>query len=168
MSKAQPHSDQTPEEVEDRIWELSKKIDICMFTTWDGERQRARPLSARVDRDKHAIYFLVDQDGHKNGQIERFPIVTMTWTDSGGHKYVTMTGEATVANDRALIKDLWSNFDKAWWEDENDPSIRVLTVIPDDGELWDSPNQLVASTKMLVAAVTGASPDFGDNAKVQL
>jgi general stress protein 26 len=161
-------SDLTPDQVEDRIWELAKKIDICMFTTWDGENQRSRPLSARVFREQHAIYFLVDQEGHKNGEIERFPTVSLAWVDSGGHKYVVIAGKAQVSNDRAKIKELWTSFDKAWWEDETDPAIRVLTVTPTDGELWDSPNQLVASAKMLVAAVTGAAPDFGDNAKVGL
>lgn len=169
MAKQHPNdSDLTPAEVEDRVWELAKKIDICMFTTWDGERQRARPLSARVFRDEHRIYFLVDAEGHKNIQIEKFPTVTLTFTDSGGHKYVAITGQASVSNDRAKIAELWSKFDKAWWEDETDPSIRLLTVSPEDAELWDSPNQLVASALMLTAALTGAAPKFGDNAKVSL
>ena len=34
-------------------------------------------------------------------------------------------------------------------------------------ELWDSPGRLVALATMLTAAVTGARPDFGDNATVQ-
>ena len=168
MAKEQQQTDKSPQEIEDRIWELAKKIDICMFTTWDGEKQRARPLSARVKRDEHAIYFLVDEQGHKNEQVEQFPIVTLTFTDGAGHKYVAVTGEAEVSNDRAKIKELWTEFDKAWWEDENDPSIRLLTVIPDDAELWDGPTGPVATVKMLLAAVTGATPDFGDNAKVDL
>ena len=168
MAKEQQQTDKSPQEIEDRIWELAKKIDICMFTTWDGEKQWARPLSARVNRDDHAIYFLVDEEGQKNGQIARFPIVTLTFTDSGGYKYISITGNADVSNDRAKIKDLWTDFDKAWWDDENDPSIRLLKVVPDDAELWDSPNKAVATVKMFVAAVTGAKPDFGDNAKVDL
>jgi general stress protein 26 len=168
MAKEQQHTDMTPDEVEDRVWELAKKIDICMFTTWDGERQRARPLSARVFREEHALYFLVDIEGHKNHQVDEFPTVTLTFTDSGGHKYVAITGQASVSDNRAKITELWSAFDKAWWDDANDPAIRLITVTPEDAELWDSPNQLVAATKMLVSAVTGAKPDFGDNAKVQL
>lgn len=64
-------TDLTPEEARDRVWELSEKIKICMFVTWDGERQRARPLAANVDRDEHAIYFLTDVTGLKDDQIER-------------------------------------------------------------------------------------------------
>ncbi len=168
---AKEHADdnpKTPAEVQDRIWELAEKIDICMFTTWDGERQRSRPLSARVRRDEHAIYFLVDVEGEKSHQIEQFPLVSCAWVDSGGHKYAVISGPAEFSNDREKIASLWTNFDKAWWEDAQDPSIRLISFTPEDGELWDSPNRAVALTKMAFAIVTGAAPKMGDNAKVQL
>jgi general stress protein 26 len=169
MAKEHPDDNKmTPAEVQDRIWELAKKIDICMFTTWDGKQQQSRPLSARVFRDEHAIYFLVDVEGHKNQEIERFPTVSCAWVDSSGHKYVVVSGEASVSNNRAKITELWSDWDKAWWDDANDPSIRLLTVVPANGELWDSPNRLVSTAKMALAAVTGAPPKMGDNAEVRL
>ncbi|GHE80490.1 hypothetical protein GCM10019059_43370 [Camelimonas fluminis] len=58
--------------------------------------------------------------------------------------------------------------DKAWWEDQTDPSIRLITVTPERGEIWDSPGRLVSAAKMLVAAVTGSTPDMGANAEVKL
>ena len=157
-----------PGEAIDRIWELAEKIDICMFTTWDGRQQRSRPMSARVRRAENAIYFLTDLEGHKLTEIEQFPHVSRAWADNGGHKYAVIAGEAEVLNDRALIAELWESFDKAWWDDASDPRIRLLRVTPDDGEVWDSPNMLVATAKMLVAAATGAKPDMGDTAKVRM
>ena len=168
MAKDHHDNDMTPAEVEDRIWELADKIDICMFTTWNGEKQHSRPLAARPDRDAHAIYFLVDAEGGKNWEIEKFPAVSIAFADNGGHKYAVISGTARLSNDRAKIKDLWTDFDKAWWDDENDPSIRLLTVTPDEGELWDSPNAIVVGAKMLAAAVSGGKPDMGENARVQL
>ena len=164
----QQDSDLTPAEVIDRIWELAKKIDFCMFVTWDGEHQQARPLSSRVFRDEHAIYFLVSAEGHKNAQVEEFPTVNLSYADIGNMKYVSITGTAAITNDRAKITDLWSAFDKAWWDDENDPDIRLLTVTPERAELWDSPGKLVAFATMLTSAVTGAKLEFGDNATVKL
>lgn len=157
-----------PEEVRDRIWELAKKIDICMFTTWDGEEQHSRPLSARVNRDEHAVYFLVDIEGEKNDQIEHYPTVSCAWADNGHYKYVVMSGEARVSNDRAMITEVWNETDKAWWDAATDPSIRLITFSPKDGELWDSPGKAVALVTMVVAAVTGKAKEMGDNAKVQL
>jgi general stress protein 26 len=164
----QQETDKTPAEVEDRIWELARKIDFCMFVSWDGERQQARPLSSRVERDEHAIYFLVSATGTKNEQIAQYPVVNLAYADTGGMKYLSISGSAAISNDRAKIKDLWSDFDKARWEDENDPDIRLLTVTPETGELWDSPGKAVAFATMVAAAITGAKADFGDNATVRM
>ncbi len=150
----------------DQIWDLAKSIDICMFVNWDGSAQRARPLSARPNRDEGRIYFLVDQSGAKDEQIERFPIVTMTFADNHAHDYVVITGKAIVSSDRAKIAEIWTSFDKAWWDDASDPSIRLITVEPGDAELWKGPNRVIAGAKMLASAVTGAKPEFGDNVKV--
>lgn len=164
----QQQTDKSPAEIEDRVWELAEKIDFCMFVTWDGHRQQARPLSSRVRRDEHAIYFLVSAEGHKNEQIEAFPVVNLSYADTKGMNYVSISGTASVSNDRARIADLWSDFDKAWWDDESDPDIRLITVVPERAELWDSPGRLIAFATMLTAAVTGAKTDFGDNATVRM
>lgn len=164
----QQQTDLSPAEVADRIWELADKIDFCMFDTWDGAHQQSRPLSSRVRRDEHAIYFLVSATGHKNGQIEAYPEVNLAYADKSKMDFVSISGQAEVLNDRAKIKDLWSDFDKAWWDSADDPDIRLIKVSPERGELWDSPGRLIALTTMLTAAVTGAKPDFGDNATTRL
>nr|WP_292770465.1 pyridoxamine 5'-phosphate oxidase family protein [Mesorhizobium sp.] len=158
----------TAEEARDRAWELAEKINICMFVTWDGERQRARPLAANVIRDEHAIYFLTDVNGLKDDQIEKFPIVTMAFSDNSAYKFVSITGEATVTNDRAKITELWTPDNKAFWDSKDDPDIRLITVKPDDAEVWDSPGKIVSAVKMLTAAVTGAKMELGNNRKVTM
>jgi general stress protein 26 len=151
-----------------RVWELAEKIGTCMFVTWDGERQRARPLAAIVRRLENAVYFLTDITGQKDEQIEHFPTVTLAFADLGANKYLAMTGMASISNDRAKIADLWSPFAKAWWDSPDDPSIRVITFTPEDAELWDSPGKLVSTVVMLAAAVMGSRPNVGENAKVEL
>jgi general stress protein 26 len=152
----------------ERIWELAKKIGVCMFITWDGGRSRSRPLQANVDREEHAIYFLTDVASHKDEQVEKFPTVTLAFADIPHSKYVSITGEAAITNDRAKIKELWSPFAQAWWDNAEDPSIRLIKVTPQDAELWDSPGRVVTAISMLAAAVTRRSPRIGENAKVKL
>ncbi|PBB65940.1 general stress protein [Mesorhizobium sp. WSM4312] len=158
----------TPAEATDRIWKLAEEIDVCMFVTWDGQYNRARPLSARASREENAIHFLVNDDSEKNKQLATYPKVTLAWSDSSHYKYVTISGSAVVTNDRKKITDLWEKTDAAWWDNADDPEIRLITVKPDEGELWDSPGLVVATTKMVFAAVTGSKPDVGDNVKVDL
>lgn len=152
----------------ERIWELAKRIGIAMFVTWDGKEQRARPLAASVEKDEGAIYFLTDVNGEKDQQIAEFPHVSVSFADHKHSKFVALSGKAAVSNDRAKIKELWNPFAKAWWDSPEDPAIRVIKVVPQDAELWDSPGRIVTTISMLAAAVTGRAPKIGENAKVVL
>jgi len=162
------HTDKSTGELQDRVWELAESIGTCMLTSWNGEHQRARPMAAYVKRDDHCVFFLTDAGSEKVKEIERYPSVTAAFADTGGNKYVAVTGDAAITDDRAKIKELWTPFAQAWWEGPEDPAIRLVTLNPDDAELWDSPNKLIATAVMLTAAVTGNRPKMGGNARVDI
>jgi len=168
-------------EIADKAWHLAEKIRIALVATWDGEQQRIRPLSASVDRDGDAIYFLIGVSGGTTlaeaigapaltlaQQVEKFPVVTLAFADHGSTDYVIFTGRAVISNDRAKINDLWTPFAKAWWDDADDPEIRLLTFTPESAEIWEGPNKLVATAIMLTAAMTGAKPPVGNHGAVSL
>jgi general stress protein 26 len=152
----------------DRVWELMNKIGFAMLVTSDGDRLRARPMSAYLKRDENAIYFLADARHHKDEEMARDPSVNLSFADAGSQKYVSLTGTATVGNDRAKIKELFSTPAKAWWNSADDPNIRVLKITPEDAEYWDSPGSVISYAKMAVAAVTGTRPEIGGNRKVAM
>ena len=64
--------------------------------------------------------------------------------------------------------ELWTPFAKAWRDGADDPEIRLLTFTPENAEIWEGPNQLIATAIMLTAAVTGAKPAVGDHGAVRL
>ena len=152
----------------DRTWDLMKKIGFAMLVTHDGDKLRARPMAAHVDRDANTIYFLTDSRRHKDEEIARNPNINLSFADASDQKYVSVTGTATVSNDRAKIRELFSMPAKAWWDSAEDPNIRVLKITPDDAEFWDSPGTVISYVKMAAAAVTGARPDIGTNRKVAI
>ncbi len=152
------------------VWELVQKIRFCMLVTHDRKagEMRARPMSAAVNPDDEAIYFLTDLRQLKDDEIEADPNVCLTFADTSGQKYVSITGIATLANDREKIAELWSAAALAWWDSKDDPNIRVLRVMPTQAEYWDGPGSIVTLVKMLTAAVTGGRPELGENRKVTL
>ncbi|MGA8076002.1 MAG: pyridoxamine 5'-phosphate oxidase family protein [Xanthobacteraceae bacterium] len=150
----------------DRVWDLMKKISICMFATWDGRELHARPMGAYVRREDDAVYFLSDARRHKDDEISRYSKVCLAFTDTGGQDYVSLSGHAEVSNDRGKIRELWGTPAKAWWDSADDPNIRVLKVTPAEAEYWDAPGKTVAYIKMAAAAMSGHRPDMGDNRKV--
>jgi general stress protein 26 len=152
----------------EKTWDLMKKIGFAMLVTHDGEKLRARPMAAYLDRDANTIFFLSDARRHKDEEIERNPNVNLSFADAGDMKFVSVSGTAAVSNDRAKIKELFSTPAKAWWDSAEDPNIRVLKFTPDEAEYWDSPGTVISYVKMAAAAVTGTRPDLGTNRKVAI
>ena len=152
----------------DRVWELMKKIGFAMLVTRDGDKLRSRPMSAYPEREENAIYFLTDARHHKDEEIARSASVNLSFADAGSQKYVSVSGNAAISNDRTKIKELFSTPAKAWWHSADDPNIRVVKVTPDDAEFWDAPGSVISYVKMAAAAVTNTRPDIGDNRKVAM
>ncbi len=150
----------------DRVWELMKKISICMLATWDGRELHARPMGAYVWREENAIYFLSDVRRHKDDEIERYPKLCLAFADTSRQKYVSLSGHAEVLNDRDKVRELWATPAKAWWDFPDDPNIRVLKVTPEEAEFWDGAGTTISYVKMAAAALTRSRPDMGENRKV--
>jgi general stress protein 26 len=160
-------ADNTTGDVE-RAWELMKKIGYAMLVTRDGDRLRARPMAAYVEREEDAIYFLTDARQHKDEELARAPAVNLSFADTGGQKYVSVSGTASITNDRDKIRELFSTPARAWWDNAEDPNIRVLKVRPEEAEFWDTPGKLIAFTKLAAASVTGTRPEIGGDRKVTM
>ncbi len=151
-----------------QVWDLAKKIEVAMIASWDGHLLHSRPMSAQIDRNENAFYFLTDKTDRKTQDLKQYPIVCMAFGDASDMKFVSITGAATVSDDRAKIKELWSVWAKAWWDSPEDPNICVLKVVPSQAEYWDTPGKIMATIKMAVAAATGSRPEIGDTAKVPM
>lgn len=158
----------TEQDMITQTWDLMEKIGFCMLSTRSGDDIRARPMAAHLEPMENAIYFLTDAESTKDDEIARWPNVGLAFADSKGQKYVSITGTAELSNNREQIRELWSTPAKAWWENADDPSIRILKVTPKYAEYWNSPGTVVSYVKMLAAAITDTRPDMGDNAKVRL
>lgn len=153
-----------------RVWDLIDAIQFAMLVTHDGngDELHARPMHAHGKREEDTIYFLTDRRHHKDEEIQINDNVCLAFSDTSGHRYLSISGTATVVDDRQRVHDLWEASNKAFWDDENDPNIRVLRVRPTMAEFWESAGKIVTTVKMAAAALTGAKPAFGENRKVAL
>jgi general stress protein 26 len=152
----------------DRVWKLIKDIDLCMFTSHDEGRLRARPMSSHARQDENVIYFLTDVRGHKDQEIEADDRVCLSYAKPSDGKFLAVTGRAKLLNDRDLIRDLWDKDAEAYWQGADDPDVRVIAVTPEDAQFWEGPHGVVAVVQMVVAAATAMPPVLGDQRKVDL
>src|SRR5215203_3122862 len=161
------HEDRRMSDI-DRVWELMEAVHFCMFSTWTGTRLRSRPMSAALDRDQNVIRFLTDVRQHKDEEVREYPQVCLAFSDPRHQKYVSISGQAQISNERQMIKKLWSLPAKAWWQSAEDPNIRVITVRPEEAEWWDSPGTVVIYISMAAAAVTGSRPAIGEHRRASI
>lgn len=152
----------------DRVWKLIDKIGVCMFASKDGEKIRSRPMGAKPNQSANAIYFLTDERGHKDEQVAQDEHVCLSFAQPGDGKFLTISGQARVLNDRTLIADLWDTAAEAWWSGPDDPKVRAIEVTPEDAQFWEGPHGIVATFAMVVAAATSGPPLMGEQRKVDL
>ena len=152
----------------DRVWTLLEEISVAMVVTHEGQgrNMRSRPMAARPAREEGAIYFLTDVDSPKASEIRRDETICLALADHKAKKYLSITGQAELIDDRNRIKQLWSIYDKAFWPDENDPRIRILRVRPESAEFWEGAGVMVTAVKLIAASVSGERINLGKNEKV--
>jgi general stress protein 26 len=150
----------------DDVWELIEDIAMALLVTRDGDAIDARPMAATAKKDEGAIYILANRGEDSDQEIQANSEVVLSFQK--GVTFVVMYGEGHASNDRAKIKELWTAFDKAWWDGPEDPRIRLLTVTPGRAEYWESPGKLVAYADMLLAAATGKKPVTGEHGTTKL
>jgi general stress protein 26 len=152
----------------DRVWEIMEDVAVCMVTTHAGGRMRSRPMHAIPDRDEGCIFFVTDTRGAKEDEIASAPDVCLAFADIGDNTFLSVTGTAAMERDPDKAEELWSTETQAWWpRGPRDPSVRVLRVVPDQAEYWDTRgNAITVALKLLAARVAGKEPDLGESHKV--
>ena len=150
----------------DHIWDLISDIPMALLITRDGERMDARPMAATAKKEDGSIYILANKHEDSDREIEADSEAVLSFQK--GATYVVIYGEASASNDRAKIRELWTVFDKAWWDGPEDPRIRLLTVSPRSCEYWESPGRLVSYADMLISAATGKKPSLGEHGSAAL
>lgn len=158
----------TAAENTDRIWTAAEKIHTAMLVTQSGDRLISRPMAPIVRRGEASIWFLTDRDSGKLDDIAAHPQVSVSFSEGSDH--LAFHGPASVHDDRAIIKDLWSNWAQAYYPNgPDDPLVLALRIQPDHAEYWDGPGSVVAMFKMAAAVATGKSVgELGEHIEAQI
>jgi general stress protein 26 len=154
----------------DRVWSIIEEISICMVTTHSGGTMRSRPMHVFPDRDENCLWFVTDNRGEKGHEISEAADVCLSFANPTDNTYLCVTGRAEMISDAKKAEELWSLEAQVWWPGgPHDPNVRVLRVVPERAEYWDTRgSSMVVSLKLAVARMTGSEPSLGDNKKVIL
>ena len=169
-STATPHG----ESVRTRLWELIRDIRFAMFTTrHENGHLHSRPVTTQnsdVDEDAN-LWFFMSRRGGPVADLAADPTVSVVYADPGKDRYVSISATASVIDDMAKKRQLWSKLAEAWFPGGvNDPDLALVQVRIIHAGYWDvKESKLVQLYHMARAAFTGQPPtELGEHAEVQM
>ncbi len=163
---------ETEQETRDKVRELVKDAKICMLTTMTADgRHVSRPMAVQDVEFDGDLWFFTYADSDLVAEIETHPQVNVSFSDAKQKAWTSVSGTAVRTDDPAKAGELWNPMLKAWFPDGLDtPNLTLVKVHAETAQYWDSPHSSNVMTLigMAKAAVTGKTPDAGENETVRL
>ena len=161
------------EDAIEKLRGLVKDIQVAMMTTRrpDGHLV-SRPMSLQEKSAPGAdFWFVADRSSDKLAELRSDPHLNLAFYKDRTREWISVTGEAVLTDDRAIIRQLYMPDWKAWFSDDGTPSAGT----PDDPRLFligvrahsahfmtlDKP-QPVVLFEIVKGRLTGQFPDIGE------
>ncbi len=142
---------------------------MCMFLTRLDKRPiPSRPMATQKVCDQGNFWFLSSRSSMKDHDVAADPMVQLLFANMGRSEFMSVYGTATVVEDMAKKKELWSPMATAWFpQGVDDPDLTVLKVVPMEGYYWDTKDgRMISLLKIMVASFTGNLADGGVQGKL--
>jgi general stress protein 26 len=160
----------------EELYGLIEGIEIAMFTTRrpDGHLV-SRPMATQTQAEGVDLWFVTDIESHKLDELEFDPHVNLAYYKDRTREWVSVSGLASISQDRRLIRELYQKDWKAWFGDEGgerdggpeDPRL-ALVVVEVQSVMYlkiDKP-QPVVLFEVAKGMLTGQPPDVGTERKL--
>ncbi|HEX6615298.1 MAG TPA: pyridoxamine 5'-phosphate oxidase family protein [Gemmatimonadales bacterium] len=160
----------------EELYELIEGIEIAMFTSRrpDGGLV-SRPMATQTQAEGSDLWFVTDIESNKLDELEFDPHVNLAYYRDRTREWVSVSGLATVSQDRRAIRELYRKDWKAWFGDEggerdggpDDPRIALILVDVESVTYLkvDKPRPVVLF-EVAKGMVTGTPPHVGALRKV--
>jgi general stress protein 26 len=147
----------------DTLWELIKGIRFGMLTHRHANGMlHAHPLTTQNQSlDEGAqLYFFISRKSELARSLQQDGNVNVSYADPGDDSYVSLSGQAVIAEDQDKKTELWTPLARSWFPTGvNDPDLALLEVRIHHAEYWDvKESKMVQFVKMAKAAITGELP----------
>ncbi len=130
----------------------------------------SRPMALQTVADDGRMFFFSATDFDKNKEIRNNPQVKLFFANTGSSEYLNVFGDVEISDERAKIKELWSVWAKAWFQDgSEDEKLPLLILTPKKCEYRDTKhNKMVQLLKIAASLVTGKTMDDGMEGELKM
>ncbi len=165
-------SDPTPTDKKlDELYGLIESIEIALLTTRRPDGQLVtRPMATQQQGALADLWFVTNIDTHKIDEIQYDPNVCVGYLNNDSMEWVSVSGTATLTQDRAKIHELYAPDWRAWFEDEggerdggpDDPRLALILVDAHTVHYMKSKHSKPRVLFEVVRGIiTGSAPDVG-------
>jgi general stress protein 26 len=151
-----------------KFHELLEEFGVAMLVTRAADGQlRGRPMALAAAEPGGTLWFATDRHSAKVDELARDGHAAVVMQSKA--KFVSLSGTASLVDDREKLARLWKAEWKVWFPGgPDDPAAALLRVDGAAGEYWD--NSGASGLKYLIEAgkalVTGERPDVGHDPAV--
>ncbi len=119
------------------LYDLIEGIEIAMFTTRRPDGQLvSRPMATQTQAEGTDLWFVTDIESNKLDELESDPNVNLAYYKDRTREWVSVSGTATISQDRQAIRELYQKDWKAWFGDQGgerdggpeDPRLALILV----------------------------------------
>jgi general stress protein 26 len=119
------------------LYDLIEGIEIAMFTTRRPDGQLvSRPMATQTQAEGTDLWFVTDIESNKLDELESDPNVNLSYYKDRTREWVSVSGTATISQDREAIRELYQKDWKAWFGDQGgerdggpeDPRLALILV----------------------------------------
>jgi len=132
-------ADMTREEAITRIWNLIGCVPVAMLTTTSPRGWlRSRPMVAQGSPFDGTLWFLTSRTAAKAADVRDRRQVNVSYVSPERDCYVSVSGVATLVDDREKARGLWNASYAPWFpKGLEDPDLTLIRVEAQEAEYWD-------------------------------
>ena len=152
-----------------KLWRHIKPIGVGMLSTEDDNVIRARPMQLLQDDFEGKLFFITRKSDHKVKEIkEQKDKICLSFADPERNTYVSVSGEAELISDQAMVKNYWQPLLKPYIpEGPEDEDLAILEVSVEIAEIWDSQSsKMIRLMDLARANVQNEAPSAGNHEKL--
>ena len=95
---------------------MIRGVKVAMLTTTGPDRTlHSRPMATQEADFDGTLWFFTQAGSEKTSEIRQNPQVNASYVSAEEHHYVSLTGHASVIQDREKMQELWSPAYRAWF-----------------------------------------------------
>jgi len=118
---------------------MIRGIKVAMLTTSSPDGAlHSRPMATQEADFDGTLWFFSRASSGKVGEIQADAEVNLAYASPDDHRYVSLSGRASIVRDREKMQELWGPAARMWFaRGLDDPDLILLRIEVRTAQYWD-------------------------------